>query len=253
MRRSDCYHRVGVAKLAAVRELSMRTNRHDGGLAATLPFGLIAGGAVSLGTIGSLIWVAFKVGALSYGGGFVIIPLMQADAVNRYHWMTNSQFLSTVALGQVTPDPVVQTVSAVGHAAAGVVGGLIAAIVVFTPSFTFVLLGGNRFEQLRAKQHVRAFLDGAGPAAIGGIIGAGISLASALTEPGNTAFWLAPRSCCSCCAEALSLPSLPQPSLESSLSATEARSHTDASPPCRTHAGDPAGLRSAAFMSRRVA
>ena len=67
----------------------------------------------------SLAWVAFKVGALSYGGGFVIIPLMQADAVDHYHWMTSSQFLNAVALGQVTPGPVVQTVAVVGYAAAG--------------------------------------------------------------------------------------------------------------------------------------
>lgn len=49
--------------------------------------------------------MAFKVGALSYGGGFVIIPLMQADAVNHYHWMTGGQFLNAVALGQITPGP----------------------------------------------------------------------------------------------------------------------------------------------------
>ena len=55
------------------------------------------------GGVGALIWVAFKVGALSYGGGFVIVPLMQADAVNHYHWMTNAQFLNAVALGQITP------------------------------------------------------------------------------------------------------------------------------------------------------
>ena len=68
-----------------------------------------------------------KVGALSYGGGFVIVPLMQHDAVSRYHWMTAAQFLSAVALGQITPGPVVQTVAVVGYAAAGLAGGLLAA------------------------------------------------------------------------------------------------------------------------------
>ena len=76
-----------------------------------------AGGTA--GTAQPLAWVAFKVGALSYGGGFVIIPLMQSDAVNHYHWMTNAQFLNAVALGQITPGPVVQTVAVVGYAAAG--------------------------------------------------------------------------------------------------------------------------------------
>src|SRR5207237_1517160 len=93
--------------------------------ALALPFGI--GGGVA--------WVAFKVGALSYGGGFVIIPLMQSDAVHRYHWLTGGQFLNAVALGQITPGPVVQTVSAVGYAAAGLAGGLLAAVVAFSPSF----------------------------------------------------------------------------------------------------------------------
>ena len=79
--------------------------------------------------------MALKVGALSYGGGFVIIPLMQGDAVQRYHWMTGQQFLDAVALGQVTPGPVVQTVAVVGYAAAGLGGGLLAAAVAFAPSF----------------------------------------------------------------------------------------------------------------------
>ena len=68
---------------------------------------------------------------------------MQADAVNHYHWMTSGQFLNAVALGQVTPGPVVQTVAVVGYAAAGVGGGLLAARVAFSPSFAFVLLGAE--------------------------------------------------------------------------------------------------------------
>ena len=133
--------------------------------------------------LGALVWVAFKVGALSYGGGFVIIPLMQADAVNHYHWMTNGQFLNAVALGQVTPGPVVHTVAVVGYAASGVGGGLLAAAVAFAPSFSFILLGADRFDRIRQNASVRAFLDGAGPAAIGAIIGSAIPLARALSEP----------------------------------------------------------------------
>ena len=140
--------------------------------------------SLAAGGLASLVWVAFKVGALSYGGGFVIIPLMQADAVHRYHWMTNGQFLNAVALGQITPGPVVQTVAVVGYAAFGVGGGLLAAAVAFAPSFLFVVrrrattsIGSAR------NQHARAFLDGAGPAAIGAILGSAIPLALALAEP----------------------------------------------------------------------
>ncbi|WP_028067840.1 chromate efflux transporter [Solirubrobacter soli] len=139
----------------------------------------------SVGAPGGLLalaWVALKVGALSYGGGFVIIPLMQHDAVETYHWMTDAQFLNAVALGQVTPGPVVHTVAAVGYAAAGVGGGLLAAAIAFAPSFSFILLGAQRFDRLRANAGVRSFLDGAGPAAIGAIAGAAIPLALALQE-----------------------------------------------------------------------
>ena len=135
---------------------------------------------LSGGVLASVAWVAFKVGALSFGGGFVIIPLMQADAVGR-GWMTNDQFLNAVALGQITPGPVVQTVAAVGYAAAGLPGGLLAAVVAFPPSFAFVLGGGRYFSKLRENRAAQAFLDGAGPAAIGAIFGAAILLARVLT------------------------------------------------------------------------
>ena len=162
---------------------------------------MLASGAVSVGVLSSVAWVAFKVGALSYGGGFVIIPLMQADAVDRYHWMTNGQFLNAVALGQITPGPVVQTVAVVGYAAAGLTGGLLASAVAFGPSFAFVLLGARRFDQLRANASARAFLDGAGPAAIGAIAGSAISLARALTEPWQYVVLVgAAIVCCSSCA-----------------------------------------------------
>ena len=154
-----------------------------GRMPGLVPLPVLGIGTLGAGTLTSLVWVAFKVGALSYGGGFVIIPLMQADAVNHYHWMSGAQFLNAVALGQITPGPVVQTVAVVGYAAAGLVGGVLAAIVAFSPSFGFVLLGARRFDELRADVRVRAFLDGAGPAAIGAIVGSAIALARALTEP----------------------------------------------------------------------
>ncbi len=136
----------------------------------------------AVGGLAALVWVAFKVGALSYGGGFVIIPLMQHDAVSTYHWMSAAQFLNAVALGQITPGPVVQTVAVVGYAAAGLAGGLLAALVAFAPSFLFVIVGGPRFGRLRTSTRAQAFLTGAGAAAIGAIMGAAIPLALALSH-----------------------------------------------------------------------
>jgi chromate transporter len=134
------------------------------------------------GGTGALIWTAFKVGALAFGGGFVIVPLMQGDAVGTYHWMTHGQFLNAVALGQVTPGPITQTVAAVGYSAGGLAAGLLAALVAFAPSFCFILFGAARFEQLLINHRVTAFLAGAAPAAAGAIIGSAIPLAAALGE-----------------------------------------------------------------------
>jgi chromate transporter len=143
---------------------------------------LALGKTIVMGSFASIAWVAFKVGALSYGGGFVIIPLMQHDVVSTYHWMTNAQFLNAVALGQITPGPVVQTVSAVGYAARGLTGALIAALVAFTPSFLFVIGGGNHFESIRSNPKVTAFLRGAGPCVIGAILGSAITLGRELAH-----------------------------------------------------------------------
>jgi len=170
----------GEETLSALALLALPKAALAGGLRDVAPLAPLA--IVATGTVGDLVWTAFKVGALSFGGGFVIVPLMQGDAVHAYHWMSNTEFLNAVALGQVTPGPVVATVAAVGYGAYGIGGGLLAALVAFLPSFSFILLGGGRFERLRGNPLARAFLAGAGPAAIGAILGSAIPLAGALDE-----------------------------------------------------------------------
>lgn len=164
------------------------------GTAATRSLGValpVAHATVATGGLAALAWTAFKVGALAYGGGFVIIPLMRADAVDQHHWMTAAQFLDAVVLGQITPGPVTHTVAAVGYAAAGVGGALLAAGVAFAPSFLFILLGGRHFDRLRANPTAQHFLHGAGPAAIGTILGSTVPLARSLGEPWQFAVLIA--------------------------------------------------------------
>ncbi|MGX6603128.1 chromate efflux transporter [Micromonosporaceae bacterium Da 78-11] len=171
-----------VLVLIAAGMVELLVRRGVGGHPArpVLSLPLVALAPPAAGGLLALAWVAVKVGALSYGGGFVIIPLMQADAVEHYHWMTDGQFLNAVALGQITPGPVVQTVAVVGYAAAGIWGGLLAAVFAFAPSFVFVVVGGPRFDRLRADRTVQAFFAGAGPAVIGAIAESAIPLAMAL-------------------------------------------------------------------------
>jgi chromate transporter len=162
-------------------ELARRAPGHSSGAVTAL--GAKAGGA----GLGALAWVALKVGALSFGGGFVIVPLMQHDAVTTYHWMSGSNFLAAVALGQVTPGPVVLTIAAVGYAAAGLGGALLGAAIAFAPSFLFVLGGARRFDAVRASARARAFLAGAGPCALGAIAGSAVPLGLAFTHPWQVA------------------------------------------------------------------
>lgn len=182
---------VAVLLVCGAIELGWATRRRPAGrgetkgdsLAAQTPLGthwLLA--STSTGGFAALAWTALKVGGLAFGGGFVIVPLMQADAVHTYHWMTHSQFLNAVALGQVTPGPVTQTVAAVGYAAHGLAGAVLAALIAYSPSFAFIAFGASRFERLLENERVLAFLAGAAPAAAGAIVGAAIPLTEAIAQ-----------------------------------------------------------------------
>ena len=168
---------VGALLACGASEVLLRRRASPGPLAMG-----VAAHAPLVGGLGALAWVAFKVGALSYGGGFVIVPLMQHDVVNVEHWMSGAQFLNVVALGQITPGPVVLTVSAVGYGAHRLSGALLATLIAFAPSFVFVLVGGRHFERLRTNESVRAFLAGAGPSVIGAIAASSIALANLLSH-----------------------------------------------------------------------
>jgi chromate transporter len=166
----------GAAGVLLVRPRRPAPSQRGERAVALAPLAAIKGG------YGALAWTALKVGALAFGGGFVIVPLMQTDAVHTYHWMSDARFLDAVALGQITPGPVIATVAAVGYAARGLAGGLLGAAAAFAPSFLFVALGGVRFARLRENATAGAFLSGAGPAAIGAILGAAVTLAGALSH-----------------------------------------------------------------------
>jgi chromate transporter len=170
-----------VVVLLACGLIELVWRRRPGAAVHAWPAALILA-ATGAAALPALAWTALKVGALAFGGGFVIIPLMQADAVDAYGWMTDAEFANAVAYGQITPGPVTHTVAIVGWAAAGLGGALLAAAVAFAPSFLVVGLTGDRFERLRGSAAARAFLDGAGPAAVGAILGAAVPLLDAVEE-----------------------------------------------------------------------
>jgi chromate transporter len=118
-----------------------------------------------------LFWFFFKTGLLVFGSGLVIVPFLKAYVVDQYHWLTNQAFLDSVAVGIVSPGPVVITATFVGYLNHGLAGALVATIGIFTPSLIFVLLGTPVLRRYRKNGRVQGFVRGITVAVIGVLLG----------------------------------------------------------------------------------
>lgn len=107
-----------------------------------------------------------KVGAVLYGSGYVLLAFIRADLVERWHWLTESQLLDAIAVGQVTPGPVFTTATFIGYVLGGFKGSLVATVGIFLPAFVFVALSGPLVPRLRRSPAAGAFLDGVNAAAL---------------------------------------------------------------------------------------
>jgi chromate transporter len=144
------------------------------GVVLTLPF--ILGAVAGAAALPALAWVFVKTGVLLFGGGYVLIPLLQPEVLAR-GWLTKAQFLDGIALGQATPGPIVTTSAFVGYAVAGVPGAVVATVAIYVPSFVFVMAGTGPFlRSFRDRPGVRAFIEGVTAAALGAVAGAGATL-----------------------------------------------------------------------------
>lgn len=150
-------------------------NRRLGGLVG-LPVPL---GAVGAGTpvLLALLLFFLKAGAFIFGSGLAIVPFLREGVVSQQHWLSERQFLDAVAVGLITPGPVVITAVFIGYLVAGVPGALVSAIGIFTPIYLGVVIPGRWFIRHRDDARVRAFTRGATAAAAGAIAGATIVLA----------------------------------------------------------------------------
>jgi len=125
-----------------------------------------------------------KIGAILYGSGYVLVAFLRADFVARLGWLTEAQLLDAVAIGQVTPGPVLTTATFIGYLLAGVPGSLLATLGIFLPSFVFVALTGPLIPRMRRSPAVSAFLDGVNAASLGLMAGVLVQLAPAsLVDP----------------------------------------------------------------------
>ncbi len=131
-----------------------------------------------------LTMLFLQTGAFIFGGGLVIIPLLETAVVNDFGWMTRNEFIDGVALGALTPGPVVITAVFVGYKVAGALGALVATVAIFAPSFLFIMLAAPFLLRLRQNPWVKRFLRGVLPAVLGAIAAAVIPLAqSAIGQP----------------------------------------------------------------------
>lgn len=134
--------------------------------------------AVAPGTLAAVTADMTKIGSIAFGNGTVILPVLQQDAV-AHHWVTLSQFDAGIALGQVTPGPVLTTAAFVGFAAAGWWGGVTAGVAVFAPSVALTIIAGEVYPYLRALSWVRGAIAGV-LASFTGLLG---SMALVLARP----------------------------------------------------------------------
>ena len=109
-------------------------------------------------------------------GGYVMIPLIEHDVVDRFAWLTRQEFLDGVALGQTTPGPIVITATFVGYGAAGWPGAVIATAAIFAPSFLFAVIVARFTADLREWETGRNFLKGLSAAAAGAILASAVTL-----------------------------------------------------------------------------
>jgi chromate transporter len=129
---------------------------------------LLQATATATSTFGLLPLFLFflKVGAVLYGSGYVLLAFIRADLVERWHWLTESQLLDAIAVGQVTPGPVFTTATFIGYVLGGYQGAIVATLGIFLPAFCFVALSGPLVPRIRRSPSAGAFLDGVNVAAL---------------------------------------------------------------------------------------
>ena len=124
-----------------------------------------------------LVLTFLKIGAFTFGGGMVMIAFIEQDVVNAFGWLSHREFIDAIALGQVTPGPIIISSVFIGYKVAGLLGATLAIVAINLPSFLMTIAAGHQLRRLRQSARLRAFLKGVSPAVVGMILAAGVSIA----------------------------------------------------------------------------
>jgi chromate transporter len=143
-----------------------------------VPLWLVTGlhGPASGETMVRILGFFAKAAVVVFGSGLAVVPFLHGGVVGDYGWLTERQFLDAVAVSMITPGPVVITVAFIGYLVAGPVGGVIAAIGMFLPTYLAVILAAPSFHRVTANRRLKAAVDGVTAAATGAIAGAVVVL-----------------------------------------------------------------------------
>src|SRR5262249_34402197 len=144
--------------------------------------GLFALGMPLLAKLGLLLTLSaifLRIGSVTFGGGLVMVPLIESEVVNTNHWLTHQEFADAFALGQITPGPVLITATFVGYRVAGTLGALVATISIFLPAFVMTIAAAHSLRRFRNNEQVQAFLRGVAPAVVGLLVAAALSVGRA--------------------------------------------------------------------------
>jgi chromate transporter len=134
-------------------------------------FALIPGAALLSVTTAKLFFFFFKTGLLVFGSGLVIVPFLKTQVVDQYHWLGNRQFLDSVAIGMISPGPVVITATFVGYLLNGIIGALAATIGIFSPPLLFTVLATPILLRYVKHPRVAGFIRGVGVTVVGVLVG----------------------------------------------------------------------------------
>jgi chromate transporter len=146
--------------------------------ASIVPLWLVSGlhGPASSETMARILGFFAKAAMVVFGSGLAVVPFLHGGVVGDYGWLTERQFLDAVAVSMITPGPVVITVAFIGYLVAGPLGGMLAAIGMFLPTYLAVVLAAPSFHRVTANRHLKAAVDGVTAAATGAIAGAVVVL-----------------------------------------------------------------------------
>ncbi len=122
-------------------------------------------GTVSIPTSLSLLFL--KIGALSFGGAYTVLALLQFEAVDNFGWLTTEQYIDGLAINELTPGPTIMVAAFVGFAAYGFWGATLATFFIFLPAFLIVLLGAPYFDKIRENKKLKLYLAGVSAAVVG--------------------------------------------------------------------------------------